>query len=89
MLRIQKQQGLTKKQEILLRVGTIVLALVASGVMMAALGYNPFTVYLKMIKGALGSKIQHHRHRLKVHSPSYNVARRVGRVQDEVLEHRR
>ena len=56
MLRIQKQQGLTKKQEILLRVGTIVLALVASGVMMAALGYNPFTVYLKMIKGALGSR---------------------------------
>ena len=88
MLRIQKQQGLTKKQEILLRVGTIVLALVASGVMMAALGYNPFTVYLKMIKGAL-LKIQHHRHRLEVHSPSYNVARRVGRVQDEVLEHRR
>ena len=25
-------------------------------VMMAALGYNPFTVYLKMIKGALGSR---------------------------------
>ena len=56
MLKIQKKQGLTQKQEILLRVGTILLALVSAGIIMAALGYNPFAMYAKIIKGALGSK---------------------------------
>ena len=54
MLKIQKKQGLTQKQEILLRVGTILLALVSAGIIMAALGYNPFAMYAKIIKGALG-----------------------------------
>lgn len=55
MLKIQKKQGLTQKQEIFLRLSTVVLALVAAGIIMAILGYNPFTMYTKMIKGALGS----------------------------------
>ena len=55
MLKIQKKQGLSQKQEILLRVGTVVLALVCAGLMMAALGYNPIDMYAKIVKGALGS----------------------------------
>jgi len=55
MLKIQKKQGLSQKQEALLRVGTVVLALVCAGLIMAALGYNPIDMYAKIIKGALGS----------------------------------
>lgn len=55
MLKIQKKQGLTHKQESLLRIGSVVVALIAAGVVMALLGYNPFDLYGKMIKGALGT----------------------------------
>ena len=43
-----------EKQEALLEVGTVVLALICAGVIMACLGYNPFTMYAKLLKGALG-----------------------------------
>lgn len=56
MLKIQKKMGMTSKQEALLEVGTVVLALISAGVIMACLGYNPFTMYAKLLKGALGSK---------------------------------
>lgn len=56
MLKIQKKQGLTHKQEVILRISTIIIALIAAGLIMAVLGYNPFTMYSKLIKGALGSK---------------------------------
>ena len=55
MLKIQKKQGMTSKQETLLRVGTVVVALIAAGLVMACLGYNPFTMYAKLLKGAVGS----------------------------------
>ena len=54
MLKIQKKQGLTHKQEVILRISTIIIALIAAGLIMAVLGYNPFTMYSKLIKGALG-----------------------------------
>ncbi|MGN1128253.1 MAG: ABC transporter permease, partial [Candidatus Flemingiibacterium sp.] len=56
MLKIQKKMGMTSKQEALLEIGTVVLALISAGVIMACLGYNPFTMYAKLLKGALGSK---------------------------------
>ncbi len=56
MLKIQKKQGLSKNKESLLRVGSVIAALVAAGIVMALLGYNPFELYRKMIKGALGTK---------------------------------
>ena len=55
MLKIQKKQGMTSKQETLLRVGTVVVALIAAGLVMACLGYNPLTMYAKLLKGAVGS----------------------------------
>ncbi|MBQ8508519.1 MAG: ABC transporter permease [Clostridia bacterium] len=56
MLKIQKKQGLTPKQEALLRIGTVVLALICAGIIMGCLGYNPFKMYVQLVKGALGSK---------------------------------
>ncbi len=56
MLKIQKKQGLSPRNEALLRIGTVVLALIAAGIIMALLGYNPIDMYVKMIKGSLGSK---------------------------------
>lgn len=56
MLRIQKKQGISSKQELMLRTGTILLSLICTGIIMAALGYNPFTMYSKLLKGALGSR---------------------------------
>ncbi len=55
MLKIQKKQSLSSKQESLLRIGTVLLALICAGLIMAALGYNPIDMYTKLIKGALGS----------------------------------
>ncbi len=56
MLKIQKKQGLSHKWEILLRILSVIIALVAAGGVMALLGYNPMEVYSKMIKGSLGSE---------------------------------
>ncbi len=56
MLKIQKKQGLSAKQETLLRIGTVVLALVCAGIIMACLGYNPFKMYANIIKGSFGSQ---------------------------------
>ncbi len=54
MIKIQKKQGLKSWQEGLLRVGSIIAALIASGIIIALLGYNPFEVYGAMVKGSLG-----------------------------------
>lgn len=56
MLKIQKKQGLKPWQENTLRVGSVIVAIIAAGIIMAILGYNPIEVYGKMLKGALGSK---------------------------------
>ncbi|MBQ2765653.1 MAG: ABC transporter permease [Clostridia bacterium] len=56
MLKIQKKQGISQTKESLLRVGSVIAALVAAGIVMALLGYNPFELYAKMIKGALGTR---------------------------------
>ncbi len=55
MLKIQKKQGLSPATESLLRISSVLIALVAAGIIMAFLGYNPIDVYGKMIKGALGT----------------------------------
>lgn len=56
MLKIQKKIGLSTGKEALLRIGTVIIALIFAGIVMAFLGYNPITLYQKLIKGALGSK---------------------------------
>ncbi|NLK69458.1 MAG: ABC transporter permease [Clostridiaceae bacterium] len=57
-MQIIKRVGASKKQIIIIRLIAIMVALVASGIFIVMLGYNPITVYSNMISGALGSKIR-------------------------------
>jgi simple sugar transport system permease protein len=54
-IRIAAREEMTGKSEKLLRVAAAVVALAASGIIMALMGYNPFEVFGKIISGSLGT----------------------------------
>ncbi|MEG2088170.1 MAG: ABC transporter permease, partial [Angelakisella sp.] len=54
-LQIVKRKESTPLRQSLVRVAAALAALVATGIVMAALGYNPFVMYQKMLEGCLGS----------------------------------
>jgi len=54
-LRIAARTEITGLRELLLRVAAAFAALVAAGIIMAFMNYNPFDVYAKIISGSLGS----------------------------------
>ena len=54
-IRIAARPELTGPWEKLLRVAAALAALVASGIIMALMGYNPLDVFSRMISGSLGS----------------------------------
>jgi len=54
-IRIAARPELTGHWEKLLRVAAALAALLASGIIMALMGYNPLDVYSRMISGSLGS----------------------------------
>ena len=53
MFKIIKKPDLSLKQKILLQAISIIAALVAAGIVMAIIGYNPLKVYAEVVKGAL------------------------------------
>jgi simple sugar transport system permease protein len=55
MIKIVTRTESTPFRENLLRVGAALLALVASAIIMALIGYNPLEVYAKLIQGSLAS----------------------------------
>ena len=55
LLHIAKRTELTMRQRWLLRAGTFVLALVAGGLFVLALGHNPISVYATILTGAFRS----------------------------------
>ncbi|MBR7185188.1 MAG: ABC transporter permease [Clostridia bacterium] len=56
MLQIVKKQEMSPRNAAILRVSMVFAALIAAGVIILILGYNPITVYSKMIEGALTNK---------------------------------
>jgi len=54
-LRIAARTEITGLRELMLRIAAAFVALVASGLIMALMKYNPFDVYVKIISGSLGS----------------------------------
>ncbi len=54
MIKIQKRTNISKKHDALLRLGAIAIALVVSGILILCLGFNPITMYGKMVMGAVG-----------------------------------
>jgi ABC-type uncharacterized transport system permease subunit len=50
--KIVKKGAMSQRRQTLYRLGAVVAALVATAVVMAVAGYNPFTVYYKMIEGS-------------------------------------
>ena len=55
MVRIAKRTDLTKRQSVMFRLLAILGALLAAGIFILFLGFNPFKVYLSMLDGSFGS----------------------------------
>lgn len=56
LVRIAKRGERSNRQILFLRLGSVLLAVIAGGLFILALGYNPFSVYGEMVKGAFFSK---------------------------------
>ena len=56
LIRITKRSELTSKQILLLRLGSVLLAIIAGGLFILCMGNNPISVYSTMIRGAFISK---------------------------------
>ena len=57
-MQIINRSNTSTKQIVIIRAIAILAAVVASGIFIMFLGFNPFTVYVNMLKGALGSAIR-------------------------------
>lgn len=58
MIKISKRADLPKNTEGLIRAAAILLSLVCAGIVIMALGFNPITVFSKIVSGALGSEMR-------------------------------
>lgn len=54
-LKVVKKTEASPMRQALIRIAAALCALVATGIVMAFLGYNPFLMYSKMIEGCLGT----------------------------------
>ncbi|MBR6025184.1 MAG: ABC transporter permease, partial [Firmicutes bacterium] len=54
LIRLAKREDMPKKQIWLIRLGSVVVAMLLGCVILAIAGANPITAYGIMIKGALG-----------------------------------
>lgn len=57
LLRVIKKRELTPRQSFALKMVSLLLALIAGGVFLAILGYNPFVIYATIVSGAFRSKL--------------------------------
>lgn len=55
MIQLVKREDISKINSIKVRVIAIVLALLAAGIFLAVMGFNPFKVFSGMLKGSFGS----------------------------------
>ena len=55
LIRIGKRAELTNRQIMILRLTSVFLAIVAGGIFILCIGYNPFSVYGTIISGAFRS----------------------------------
>ena len=56
--KITKRSDLPKNKAMRIRIVSVLLSIVFAGLVIAALGYNPITIFTSMVKGALGTKIR-------------------------------
>lgn len=56
MIKIAKKEELSRNKALLVRVLAVFVALIASAIMMAFMGYNPFDVFKNIIEGATGTE---------------------------------
>ncbi|MEF9915899.1 MAG: ABC transporter permease [Lachnospiraceae bacterium] len=56
-IRVEKRAERTKSQSMKLRILSVILALIAGGMFILAIGYNPFRVYMTIISGAFRSEM--------------------------------
>ena len=54
LIRLAKKKGMSKSKMLIIRLLSVVVALVIGGIVFLALGHNPFSAYAIMIKSSLG-----------------------------------
>ncbi len=57
LLRVSKRRELTKRQAFGVKMISLLLALIAGGIFLAVLGFNPFVIYGTIVSGAFRSKL--------------------------------
>lgn len=57
LLRTVKRAELSQKKTMILRAASVLLALLAGGIFLLIIGFNPFTVYQTIISGAFRSEM--------------------------------
>ena len=56
LIRVEKRKERPAKQVRLLRLASVLLAIVAGGLFILCIGYNPFSVYATIVSGAFRSR---------------------------------
>ncbi len=54
-MRMVQRTNISKRKALLIRLTAVLLAIISSGIFLAAMGHNPFLVYKAMILGAFGT----------------------------------
>jgi len=57
LVRVEKRAERAKNQTMGLRLGSVILAIIAGGLFILCIGYNPFSAYATLISGAFRSKM--------------------------------
>ena len=57
LVRMVQRQGMSTQKKWIIRIVSIVVALILGGFIFMALGYSPFSIYGAMIDGSLGGKL--------------------------------
>ena len=57
LIRVEKRKERPAKQVRLLRLASVLLAIVAGGLFILCIGYNPFSVYATIVSGAFRSSM--------------------------------
>ena len=86
--RLEPTDRPSRLMSVLIPVGSILLALIACGILLAVSGENPFEVYRAMFNGAFGDKTASRKRSSRDSAPAGRT-RRLRRLPDAALEHRR
>lgn len=58
MIQIVKRPDPSKRQGYATRIGAVICAVIAASLLMAVIGYNPFSIFFNIVKGSTGTAMR-------------------------------